>query len=156
METKDSSVKLYVRGMSAAERILWRCYEDSESGCWVWTGDPGCPRYGQMRIGGAGSRKEATHRLVYAALRGPIPDGLVINHLCFNIRCVNPGHLEAVTARENVLYGRHNGWHGRAACLHGHTYTDENTRVDPKSGARKCKTCDRNRAQEYRDRKRAA
>jgi hypothetical protein len=41
------------------------------------------------------------HRLVYRALRGPIPDGLTLDHLCRVPACVNPWHLEPVTAAEN-------------------------------------------------------
>jgi len=45
------------------------------------------------------------HRLAYERARGPIPDGLVIDHLCRNRWCCNPDHLEAVTNEENILRG---------------------------------------------------
>jgi hypothetical protein len=45
------------------------------------------------------------HRFAYELLVGPIPEGLVIDHLCRNRRCVNPAHLEPVTAEENWRRG---------------------------------------------------
>jgi hypothetical protein len=42
------------------------------------------------------------HREAYKAWVGPIADGLTIDHLCGNTRCVNYKHLEAVTREENI------------------------------------------------------
>jgi len=42
------------------------------------------------------------HRLVYTLVVGPIPDGLVLDHLCCNKACCNPAHLEPVTQSENI------------------------------------------------------
>ena len=38
---------------------------------------------------------------------GSIGDGLVIDHLCRNPRCVNPDHLEPVTTAVNTLRGNY-------------------------------------------------
>ena len=45
------------------------------------------------------------HRVAYMLVRGSIPDGLTIDHLCRNPPCVNPVHLEAVPSRVNTLRG---------------------------------------------------
>lgn len=58
--------------------------------------------YSYIRING---KRHAIHRYMYEKHIGKIPEGYVIDHLCENIKCVNPYHLEAVTCRENVLRG---------------------------------------------------
>lgn len=47
----------------------------------------------------------AAHRLAYTLTKGPIPDGLEIDHICNVKACVNPAHLEAVSHRENIVRG---------------------------------------------------
>ena len=54
--------------------------------------------YGQVRVCG---RLVTVHRLVYEQLVGPIPEGLHLDHLCYNRACVNIDHLEPVTLAEN-------------------------------------------------------
>lgn len=71
-------------------------------GCWIWTGTISGNGYGTIKLRG---RQCLPHRLVFEALRGPIPHGLVLDHLCRTPRCVNPDHLEPVTDRVNILRG---------------------------------------------------
>lgn len=73
-------------------------------------------------------------------LRGPIPEGLVIDHLCRDLLCVNPGHLEPVTQKENVRRGVGHG--AETHCPQGHEYTEANTRVSKKN-KRYCRACGR-------------
>lgn len=87
-------------GASVAERLERRS-ELAASGCIEWTASLDGKGYGQMNVGG---KIQRCHRLSYAEAFGEIPDGLVVNHLCGNPRCVDPEHLEAVTQADNVAY----------------------------------------------------
>lgn len=95
------------------------------------------------------------HRIAYELVRGQVPEGLVLDHLCRNRACCNPDHLEAVTNYVNVVV-RGEGLsarHARAAhCKRGHAFTDDNTYITPK-GARVCRVCQRRREARYRLRK---
>ncbi|MGY5129225.1 HNH endonuclease signature motif containing protein [Streptomyces nigrescens] len=120
------------------DRFLSKIVE-TPAGCWQWTGYLLPNGYAQFWRGG---QKLYAHRVAYEAVRGPIPDGLVIDHLCRNRGCANPDHLEAVTSRINTLRGigfcaiRARQTH----CIHGHAFDAANTYVAP-NGTRKCRTC---------------
>lgn len=78
-------------------------YEEQDCGfrspCWVWKGGTDGDGYGRVRNG---RKIKGAHRLFYERYRGPIPAGLVVDHLCRNTSCVNPDHLEAVTQAANI------------------------------------------------------
>jgi hypothetical protein len=63
--------------------------------CWEWQGAVRGKGYGVFR-------KISAHRYAYQTHRGPIPDGLLIRHMCGNKLCVNPSHLEPGTAQDNM------------------------------------------------------
>lgn len=73
------------------------------AGCWEWTGSVNEDGYGRFAV--SHRKTVRAHRWAYEALVGPIPQGLVIDHLCRNRACVNPAHMEPVTNRTNVLRG---------------------------------------------------
>lgn len=111
-----------------------------ENGCWAWHGNihPET-RYGRFWFGRHLDR--LAHRVAYEWSIGPIPEGMVIDHLCRNRQCVNPSHLEVVTNVENVMRG-YSIWAINARkthCKRGHEFTPENT--IERNGTRACRTC---------------
>lgn len=74
--------------------------------CWEWTGYV-APKTGYGQFGGHESgQTRLVHRIAYEYLIGPIPNGLWLDHLCKNRRCLNAlSHLEPVTPRENIERG---------------------------------------------------
>src|SRR5690242_4725322 len=71
--------------------------------CWLWIGWKSHNGYGRFSINA--SKKVQAHRFAYELLRGPIPAGLQIDHLCRVPACVNPAHMEVVTASVNQKRG---------------------------------------------------
>jgi hypothetical protein len=124
-------------------------------GCWTWPRNPeSTARYGSFCVGGQILR---AHRVAYMVTVGPIPDGLVLDHLCRNTFCVRPDHLEAVTQGENVRRGNvGDNSRNKTHCPQGHEFSEENTmRTTGRHPQRRCRTCDRDRSREYQRRKAA-
>ena len=78
---------------------------EPNTGCWIWTGATLNEGYGKIGVGRRGEGHRLAHRIMYELLRGPIPDGKELDHLCRFPRCINPWHLEPVTRSENQLRG---------------------------------------------------
>lgn len=118
----------------------------TDSGCIEWIASTNGAGYGTLSINRHGG-KILAHRFSYEHHKGPIPDGLHIDHLCRNTLCVNPDHLEAVTQRVNTLRGTAptaiNA--ARSECINGHPFTEENTYTSPGRGRRECRACHRQR-----------
>jgi hypothetical protein len=133
---------------------------DKSGECWLWTGARGGP-YGKFSYGSRtlGTRIQiGAHRFAYQNLVGPIPDGLVLDHLCRTPLCVRPDHLEAVTQWENTLRtGNPIAELARKThCKRDHELSGENLAIDPKTGQRRCRACSRIWAAEARRRRAAA
>ncbi len=132
--------------MTAAQLARFERHYSPEpnSGCWLWFGSRDHAGYGSVTID---KRSHRSHRVAYEHFKGPIPVGLVLDHLCRVTSCVNPDHLEPVTCKVNLNRGIHRNA-VKAHCVRGHAFD----RVDGR-GSRRCKTCATLTQREYRRRK---
>ena len=115
---------------------FWPKVLQQVNGCWTWIGARTGKGYGSFMV--TPNRWAVAHVYSYLSLIGPIPRGMVLDHLCRNPLCVNPAHLEPVTQKENLRRGIGNG--RQTHCPQGHEYSEANTRVD-KTGSRHCREC---------------
>jgi DNA-binding MarR family transcriptional regulator len=144
---------LWVRhGLSLAEKIERYSIPEPNSGCLLWMGAI-AHGYGQVRHGAA---RLMAHRASYELERGPIPDGLVLDHLCRNKACINPRHLEPVTNGENVLRGfwKSTGKNVRNSFRCGHPLVPSN--LYRYGGSRVCRICNKNAVLKWQRRRRRA
>lgn len=146
--------------------IYWQRVLISE-GCWLWVGSINhATGYGLVSVPvpevGRRTVTMGAHRFAYELLVGPIPEGLEIDHLCFNTECVRPDHLEPVTHAENMRRSREAGRLGRPCavrCKRGHVLTGDNLyhyRTANGRTARFCRECGRLRQQASRASRRSA
>ncbi|KKK60652.1 hypothetical protein LCGC14_3022220 [marine sediment metagenome] len=128
------------------EQRFWHyAKRGAKTDCWPWTGHRHSrDSYGRFRVANGPYKRRwvQAHRFSYELAYGPIPSHLVPDHLCRNRPCVNPGHIELVSVRENILRG--DGLAARHArqshCKRNHPFNTENTYVTP-DGRRQCRTC---------------
>lgn len=134
--------------------------------CIQWIGPTNVEGYGRLSHGG---QTFQAHRVAYESVNGRVPAGMFLDHTChtdaaargdcaggptcLHRSCVNPDHLEPVTALVNTMRSPMAPAAVNAAktmCIHGHPFDSENTHTD-KDGKRHCRACCR-----VRDRKRRA
>src|SRR3990167_5054453 len=107
--------------------------------CWIWIAGKTGEGYGGF------GHATLAHRFAYELLIGPIPTGLILDHLCRNRACVNPLHLEPVSILVNLQrgIGTLGSWQmQKPHCPQGHLYDEVNTYRSPR-GERRCRTCHR-------------
>ncbi len=80
-------------------------------GCWEWMATrthvgKGKGRKGRRGAGYGGfmhpwTKRVAAHRFSWELHNGPIPEGMIVMHICDNPPCVRPDHLKLGTLKEN-------------------------------------------------------
>jgi hypothetical protein len=146
------------RGAPLRERLNARITPDAESGCLLWTGPLNNQGYGRIKVG---RRYRYVHIVAWELANGPVPEGLVLDHVkargCIYRHCANTAHLEPVTQLVNVMRSDAvTAVNARKThCPARHRYTRASTRID-RDGKRHCRECNREQAAAYRLRKAAA
>lgn len=136
---------------AAVSQRFWTKVRRTED-CWHWIAGISTTGYGHFWLNG---RTVVAHRYAYEVCVGPIPDGLVLDHLCRNRACVRPEHLEPVTQRDNTIRGLTQPAFNaqKDQCPAGHPYSGDNLRVT--NGRRVCRACHRVNAARSRARRAA-
>lgn len=91
-----------VRGWSFEELFGDRIQKDRRTGCMLFTDHLLPNGYGGVTHN---YKQWLAHILAYTVTKGPVPEGLEVDHVCRVRHCVNPEHLEAITRSENHRRG---------------------------------------------------
>ena len=84
---------------------LWDKAIETDEGCWTWRGAVNSKGYGtttKVKTGPGRAPRAYAHRMAWEVFNGPIPDGLYVDHVCHNRRCINPEHLRLATPAQNL------------------------------------------------------
>lgn len=126
--------------MTALPSRFWD--KTAPSDCIIWTGAVNAKGYACFAIDRV---SHLAHRLAWEDARGPIPEGLTVDHLCRVRNCVKVEHLELVTVAENNRRARSvGGLRIGDECLHGHRLTEGTVYQHPR-GHIECRLCRRER-----------
>lgn len=119
---------------------FWRKVYADPFGCWLWRGAINNDGYGTFTVDG---RTQRAHRVLWESIHGSIPEGLTTDHICRIRACVNPAHIELVSAKVNTLRGigptSLNAQ--KTHCSKGHLFDLLNTLITTKG--RVCRACKR-------------
>lgn len=136
-------------------------FTERDGDCIIWTGAVNDKGYGTIALG-IGRKRVVAHRAAWLIQRGPIPEGLVLDHLCMRHPCVNVEHLEIVTQSENIrraiahhqAQGTGRWVQSPAMCRSGrHELTGHNRMELPRPNGRtaySCRACNSEKAAEWR------
>lgn len=97
-----AKVAVYHWPENLLRRLMFHPPTGMSTGCITYEGTRDKRDYGHLKTPTAMGPGTLAHRRSYELVRGPIPEGLELDHLCSNPPCVNPAHLEPVTHAENM------------------------------------------------------
>jgi hypothetical protein len=147
----DRGVVEMARIRLTTEERFWQkvIVPEGVSDCWLWRGAISKGGYGNFHV--TAGKWAVAHRVSYEMHKGPVPEGLDLDHLCRVRHCVNPDHVEAVTRQVNLLRGiggRLAGERQRSKthCKQGHEFTTENTAIGKRGTPKEqrlCRICQR-------------
>lgn len=140
--------------LTLEERFWIKVNKDGPNGCWEWKAST-ANGYGRFWWGRG--KSSLAHRYSYETTKGPVPEGLELDHLCRNRACVNPDHLEPVTRLVNQRRGNSpmQAQRKQTHCKRGgHPLDATNTYLW--HGMRRCRICQADDARKYRARRNAA
>ena len=126
---------------------FWSKVESGDNGCWIWSSAITQAGYGQFHYK---SRTVYAHRFAYEQIYGGIQEGMDIDHLCRNTKCVNPRHLEAVTHKVNLQRGIGLTANNKRKthCKRGHELNGKNI-YESQLPWRICRICDLMRSKKF-------
>lgn len=136
--------KRYLRGHGSRLKGNKPWAVDAVTGCWLWMAYVGTHGYGMVGSkNGEREQSAVAHRVVYEKFKGPIPDGMDLDHLCRVTACVNPDHLEPVTRLDNFLRGEHPSAesHLSGLCFKGHRFSHRQYFPATGKWKNRCKIC---------------
>lgn len=136
-----------------------RGYTIQDCGCWEYDGFLDKDGYPLLCI----YREDKTtttsyvYRYYFEKWVRTIPNGMEMDHLCYNRKCINPSHLQPVTHAENVRRARiQNEIH--LYCKNGHKREEVGTYTYLRNGKerRTCKACRDKSVSDYNEQRRIA
>ena len=121
---------VYARTQSHAE---W----DRATGCLVSRYSVGSHGYAQIGWQHGEDRTVTlAHRAAWIYTFGPIANGMTVDHLCKNRKCVNVAHMRILSNFENARRTSGRDW-PVGTCVNGHS----NDRLTVRRGKRTCPDC---------------
>jgi len=80
--------------LTTGQQELFWSFVNRTNSCWFWGGDTDKTGYGKFM-------GYMAHRIAYTFIKGKIPSGKALDHLCIQHACVKPDHLDPVSVAEN-------------------------------------------------------
>lgn len=84
--------------MSEEQVLRFWASAKRQGDCLIWSKSRRRNGYGQVMIA---DQNRTSHRVAFELAYGPIPEGMLIDHICGNRACIEPTHLRLATKKQN-------------------------------------------------------